>query len=118
MKAIGIVFLYDRKEGPPEEISKKFAGSNFASVTENLVKEGLIDLIDLKDIIDSKIIYWAGIKKDFNKVLDDKDAIGSFAWRVFKHYTEKDASEDIKSLIYDGSDVPWNFTLMTCVIYE
>ena len=118
MKAIGIVFLYDRNQGRPEEISKKFAGNDFSTVTENLVKEGLMDLVTLKDIIDSKSIYWAGIKENFNKFLSDNDAIGNIAWQVFKRYTEKDASEDIKSLIYDRSHAPWNFTLIARVIYE
>ena len=40
MKAIGIVLLYDRKIGSPEEISKTFFGENFSKVTEGLVTQG------------------------------------------------------------------------------
>ncbi len=118
MKAIGIVFLYDRKEGAPEEVSNKFAGSNFASVTENLVKEGLLDLIELKGILDLKTIYWAGIKEDFDKILEDNNAIGSIAWQVFKGHMSRDIMKDIKSLVYNRAKVPWNFSLIACVVYE
>ena len=43
MVAIGVVFLYNRKEGSPEEVSKKFS-KHFPDITENLVKEDLLNL--------------------------------------------------------------------------
>jgi hypothetical protein len=117
MKAIGIVFLYDRTLGAPELISKNFS-SNFSNVSENLVLEGLIKLLELKEILDKKKIYWAGIKKDFQELQKDENMIGKFAWKVFKDYSGIESSEEVKSLIYKANDAPWNFTLMICVLYE
>jgi hypothetical protein len=118
MKAIGIVLLYDRKIGSPEEISKTFFGENFSKVTEGLVTQGLIELVDLKTILDAKSIYWGGLKENFKDVLENDEAIGRLAWKVFNDQSGKEASDEVKSLIYDGSKTPWKFTLMACVLYE
>jgi len=117
MNAIGIVFLYDRKLGPPEEMAEKFK-DNFPQVTENLVKEGLLDLPMLKKIIDSQNIYWGGIRENFKKILDDSDTIGKLSWMTFKNHTNIEASDDIKSLIYDEGLAPWDHALIVCVLYE
>ena len=117
MKAIGLVFLYDRNLGTPEEISKKFS-EHFAFVSENLVMEGLLNLGELKEIIDTKRIYWAGIKEEFHEIVNDDSSIGKLAWKVFKDYYGKEPSEEVKSIIYNGNQVPWDFTLMTCVLYQ
>ncbi|MFX1275243.1 MAG: hypothetical protein ACFFBP_11285 [Promethearchaeota archaeon] len=116
MNAIGIVFLYDRKLGPPKEISVEFK-EFFAQVTENLVKEGLLDLPELKNIIDSQKIYWGGIRENFNEIISDTDAIGKLGWITFKNHTDIEARDELKSLIYDESKAPWGFTLIVCVIY-
>jgi hypothetical protein len=118
MKAIGIVMLYDRRVGDPQEVSRKFFGENFSIVSEGLVSQELIDLIQLKDILDSKSIYWGGIKENFEKLLEDDEAIGRLAWKVFNDQSGKEASDEVKSLVYDGSKAPWKFTLMACVLYE
>ncbi|MFX1410052.1 MAG: hypothetical protein ACFFA6_06850 [Promethearchaeota archaeon] len=117
MKAIGLVFLYNRSEGNPEAISKKFS-KHFPMVTENLVTHGLINLPELKEIMDINQIYWAGIKERFLEILENEDAIGKLAWKVFKDFSGKEPFDEVKSLIYDGDTVPWNFTLMACVLYE
>ena len=117
MKAIGLVLLYDRKEGIPEDISKKFS-KHFHTVTENLVKESLIDLVELKKIMDNKQIYWAGIKHNFSEIVSKEEPIGKLAWKVFKDFTGKEPFEEVKSLLYDGNETPWNFTLIACVLYE
>ena len=59
-----------------------------------------------------------GIRENFKEVLESDDAIGKLAWKVFKEQSGKEASEEVKSLIYDGAKTPWKFTLMACVIYE
>ena len=118
MKAIGIVLLYDRNIGSPNEVSKKFFGENFSKVTEGLVTQGLIEFVDLKNILDAKSIYWGGIKENFKNILEDDEAIGRLAWKVFNDQSGKDASDEVKSLIYDESKAPWKFTLMACVLYE
>jgi hypothetical protein len=118
MKPIGLVFLYNRNQGAPEEISRKFFGDNLSMVTENLVQQGLVNLVDLKRILDSRAIYWAGIKENFNKIIVDNETIGKLAWKVFKDQSGKEGSEEIKSLVYEGTKTPWKFTLMVCVIYE
>ncbi|TFF93965.1 MAG: hypothetical protein EU543_02365 [Promethearchaeota archaeon] len=117
MDPIGIVFLFNMDEGSPEEVSKKFS-DYFSSVTENLVRENLLELAQLKEIIDEKKIFWGGIKKDFEKVVENTDMIGELALQVFKKHTEIEGSEDVHCLIYDGSQAPWNFTLMSCVVYK
>ncbi len=117
MKAIGLVFLYNRTEGKPEDVSRKFS-KHFHLVSENLITEGLIDLPELKKIIDMKQIYWAGIKERFLEILEDQEAIGKLAWKVFKDFSGKEPFDEVKSLIYDGNEVPWKFTLMACVLYE
>jgi len=117
MKAIGLVFLYDRNLGPPEEISKKFS-EYFPGLSENLVLEGLLSLPNLKEIIDSKRIYWAGIKENYSGFLDDNDMIGKLAWKVFTDYSGNEPSEEVKSLIYNGEKTSWGFSLMACVLYE
>jgi hypothetical protein len=115
--AIGLVFLFNMTEGKPQDVSTKFS-EHFSNVSENLVREGLLELIDLKEIIDSKKIFWGAIKKDFKMVVENPEMIGELAWRVFKNHTEIEASEDVRVLIYNGEDVPWGFTLLACVIYE
>ncbi len=118
MKAIGIVMLYDRRVGDPQEVSKTFFGENFSIVTEGLVSQKLIDLIQLKNILDSKSIYWGAIRENFEKFLEEDEAIGRLAWKVFNDKSGKEASDEVKSLVYDGSKAPWKFTLMACVLYE
>jgi hypothetical protein len=117
MKAIGLVFLYDRNLGNPEDISKRFS-KHFAFVSENLVMEELLNLLELKEIIDTKKIYWAGIREKFAEIVNDESSIGKVAWKVFKDFYGKEPSEEVKSLIYDGNQVPWDFTLLACVLYE
>ena len=118
MKAIGIVMLYDRKVGDPQEISKNFFGENFSIVSEGLVSQELIELPQLKELLDSKSIYWGGIRENFEKILEDEEGIGRLAWKVFHDQSGKEASDEVKSLVYDGSKAPWDFTLMACVLYE
>lgn len=117
MKAIGLGFLYNRIEGNPEDISRKFS-KHFHLVSENLVIEGLIDLPELKKIIDLKQIYWAGIKERFLELLEDEEAIGKLSWKVFKDFSGKEPFDDVKSLVYGKNEVPWKFILMACVLYE
>ncbi|MBN1801220.1 MAG: hypothetical protein JW891_06910 [Candidatus Lokiarchaeota archaeon] len=117
MKAIGIVLLYDRNIGAPQEVSSVFS-EFFPQVTENLVKEGLLTLPELKEIIDSKSIYWGGIKENFKEFLLDEDSIGKLGWQVFNKHSGKDPLDEVKSLIYDGNKAPWNYSLVACVLYE
>ncbi len=117
LKALGIVFLYDRNIGNPEEMSKKFS-EYFTNVTENLVIEKLVQLANLKEIMDAGRIYWAGIKDDFQKVINDEEMIGKLAWKVFKDHSAIEPSDEVKSLIYNEKKVPWNFPLMVCVLYK
>jgi len=117
MQAIGLVFLYDRNIGKPEDISKRFS-SHFANVGENLVLEGLLDLPTFKEIMDTKRIYWGGIKENFLELLDDDDAIGKLAWKVFVDNSKIEPSEEVKILIYQKQSTPWNFSLMVCVLYK
>ncbi|MFX0025136.1 MAG: hypothetical protein ACFE8M_01885 [Candidatus Hermodarchaeota archaeon] len=112
-----MVFLYDRKLGIPEEISKQFS-QYFPDISENLVLENLLGLAELKEIIDKKRIYWAGIKENFDFILDNNDSIGKIAWKVFKDFIGKEPSEEVKSLVYNGAQAPWKFSVMVCVIYE
>ncbi|TFG14881.1 MAG: hypothetical protein EU531_08870, partial [Promethearchaeota archaeon] len=79
MKALGIVFLYDRALGAPEDLAKKFS-ENFTIVTENIVLENLVELVDLKEIMDKNRIYWAGIKENFVEILNNEEIIGKLAW--------------------------------------
>ncbi|MBD3194250.1 MAG: hypothetical protein GF317_04290 [Candidatus Lokiarchaeota archaeon] len=115
--ATGIVFLFNMEEGTPEDVSKDFS-DYFPSVTENLVRQGLLELAELKEIIDNKKVFWGAIKKNFDKVVEDTDAIGDLAWQVYKKHTKQDPSDNVRCLIYDGSQAPWNFTLMACVLYS
>ena len=117
MKAIGLVFLYDRKLGKPEEISKQFS-QYFPDISESLVLEKLLGLSELKDIIDKKRIYWAGIKENFDIILENDDSIGKIAWKVFKDFFGEGPSEEVKSLVYYGAQTPLKFSVMICVIYE
>ncbi|MFO8017207.1 MAG: hypothetical protein R6U96_01105 [Promethearchaeia archaeon] len=116
-KAQGIVFLFNMEEGKPEDVSKEFK-KYFSGVTENLVREGLMELVDLKKIIDEKKIYWGAVKKRFNEVIENGDKLGDLAWELFKKHTNIEADEDIRCLIYKGEDAPWNFTLCACVVYK
>jgi len=117
MNAIGIVFLFDRKLGSPEEMAEKFK-DNFSQVTENLVSAGLLDLPGLKKIIDSKKIYWGGVRENFDEVLGDSDIIGKLSWITFKNHTNIEAGDDIKSLIYDEGLAPWGHALIASILYE
>ena len=117
MKAIGLVFLYDRKEGSPQDISTKFI-SHFSNVTENLVLEGIMNLPELKEILEMKRVYWGGIKQNFLEIQDDETLIGKVAWKVFTDNSGIEPSEEVKSLVYDEKDAPWKFGLNACVIYE
>ncbi|TXT67262.1 MAG: hypothetical protein BAJALOKI1v1_140030 [Promethearchaeota archaeon] len=117
LEPLGIVFLFNMDEGKPEEVSKRFS-EQFSGVTETLVRQGLLELVELKKILDEKKVYWGGIKKDFEKVLQNSDMIGDLAWQVFQNHTNIEASEDVKALIYDGEQAPWNFSLIVCVLYE
>ena len=117
LKGIGLVFLYDRNLGAPEDIARNFS-EHFTVVSENVVLENLVQLADLKEIMDKKRIYWAGIKKEFNDIINHEELIGKLAWKVFKDHSTIDASDEVKSLIYNGDKAPWNFPLMVCVLYE
>ena len=117
MKAIGLVFLYNRNEGSPQDVSAKFI-LHFSNVTENLVLEGLIQIPDLKEILDMKRVYWGGIKQNFLEMQKDELLIGKIAWKVYTDNSRIEPSEEVKSLIYEEKDVPWNFTLMVCVLYN
>jgi hypothetical protein len=116
MKAIGLVFLYDRNLGPPKEVSRRFS-EFFPRVSENLVLEGLLELSNLKDIMDFKRIYWAGIKENFETISKDEEMIGKVAWKVFSDYSGIEPSDEVSSLIYSGKKASWGFTLMVCVLY-
>ena len=117
MRAIGIVLLYDRNIGEPQEISKQFS-KHFSDVGENLVLEGLMDLTTLKEILDMKKVYWGGIRENFIELLNDDDSIGKIAWKVFFDNSKIEPSEEVKSIIYEKQNSPWNFSLMACVLYE
>ena len=117
MKAIGLVFLFDRKLGIPEEISKEFS-QYFPDISENLVLENLLGLPELKEIMDKKRIYWAGIKENFEFILENDNSIGKIAWKVFKDFFGEDPSEEVKSLVYNGTQAPWKFSVIVCVIYK
>ncbi len=117
MKSIGIVFLYNRNLGSPDEMGSKFS-KYFTNVSENIVLEKLVQLNDLKEIMDKKRIYWAGIKENFSDILNDEGIIGKLSWKVFKDHSNIEASDEVKSLIYSGDKVPWNFPLIVCVLYQ
>jgi hypothetical protein len=117
LKSLGIVFLYDRKLGPPKEMARKFI-EYFKLVSENIVLEDLVKLADLKEIMDKKRIYWAGIKENFIDVMHNEEMIGKLAWKVFNDNTAIEASDEVKSLVYNGDKVSWNFPLMVCVLYQ
>ena len=117
MRAIGIVFIYDRKEGTPDEISNKFSDF-FPSVGENLVTEKLIDLVELKQIMDNKRIFWGGVKENFTEIMKDEDNIGKLAWKIFNDFSRLEPSEEVKSLVYESRESPWNFPLTVNVLYE
>ena len=117
LKAIGIVFLYDRNEGGPETISKKFS-NHFSSVSENLVSEKLLGLTDLKKIMDHQRIYFGGIRDRFSEIMEDESAFGRVAWKIFHDNSGIEPSEDVKSLIFEGKDAPWEFSLIVNVIYK
>ncbi|MEJ2296655.1 MAG: hypothetical protein P8Y23_18050 [Candidatus Lokiarchaeota archaeon] len=116
-KSLGIVFLYDRKLGAPKEVAKNFS-EHFTTVSENIVLENLVSLTDLKEIMDKNRIYWAGIKENFEKIILEDEMIGKLAWKVFKDNSSIEASDEVKSLIYNKEKVPWNFPLMVCVLYK
>lgn len=116
MKAIGLVFLYDRNEGAPQDVSKNFI-SHFSNVTENLVLEGLMTLIELKEILEIKRVYWGGINQNFLEMQDDETLIGKVAWKVFTDNSGIEPSEEVKSLVYEEKDAPWKFGLNACVVY-
>ena len=117
MKAIGMVFLYDREIGSPEEVSKDFS-KYFASVNENLVLNNVLNLVDLKEILDEHRIYWAGIKDIFLEVINNDELMGSIAWKVFVDKSGIKPSDQINVVFYDKNEVPWKFSLLTCIFYE
>ncbi|MFW9938325.1 MAG: hypothetical protein ACFFD5_11800 [Candidatus Thorarchaeota archaeon] len=117
MSAIGIVFLYKREIGKPQEVSKNFS-KYFSNITENLVKQDLLGIVELKEIIDSKRIYWGAIKENFNEFFNNEELIGQVAWKVFNEHSGIEPSEEVKILIYDENKSPWYFILMVCVIYN
>jgi len=118
MKPIGIVILYDRKEGAPEELASKFAGEFYSQVTENIVKERMLALGDVKDILDSKSIFYGGIKESFKELVTNPEGLGKIAWKVFNNHTGKEPIDDVKMVIFDGDKVPWHHTIAACVVYE
>jgi len=117
MKAIGIVFLYDRSLGAPAKVAKEFS-EYFSDVTEDLVKSNLLSLTEVKEIIDLNRIYWGGIKENFYEILEDDRAIGGLAIEVFEGHSNLKAADDVKSLIYDEKQVPWKFKIAVCILYE
>ncbi|MCJ7651102.1 MAG: hypothetical protein MUP85_21035 [Candidatus Lokiarchaeota archaeon] len=117
MKAIGLVFLYDRNEGSPQEVSTNFI-THFSNVTENLIFAGLMELPELKEIMDTKRIYWGGIKQNFAEILREEETIGKLAWKLFSDNSGITPHEEVKSLIYEKENSPWNFTIMVCVLYQ
>ncbi|MFX0058618.1 MAG: hypothetical protein ACFE85_06140 [Candidatus Hodarchaeota archaeon] len=117
MSAIGFVFLYNRNIGTPQDVSKEL-GKYFPYITENLVEQDLLGLPELKEVMDSKQIYWGGIREHFNEFLNNEELIGQVAWKVFKDNSGIEPSEEIKILIYDEKKSPWNFSLIVCVIYS
>ncbi len=118
MKPIGIVILYDRNEGPPEEIASKLAGESFSQVTENLVMERTLDVGDIKVVLDAKQLFYGGIKEGFNELVNNPDGLGQIAWKVFNNHTGKEPLDDVKMVIFDGEKVPWKLTIVACVVYE
>ena len=118
MKPIGIVILYDRNEGAPEEMAAKFAGVFFSQVTENIVKERMLDIGDIKDILDSKTVYYGGIKESFKELESSPEGLGQIAWKVFNNHTGKEPLDDVKMVIFEGDKVPWNHTIVACVVYD
>ena len=68
--------------------------------------------------MDLKRIYWAGVKENFSELIDDDEAIGKLAWKVFVDNSRIEPSEEVKSLIYEKQNAPWGFSLMICVLYE
>jgi hypothetical protein len=118
MKPIGIVILYDRKEGTPEELASKFAVEFFSQVTENLVKARALDIGDIKIVLDLKQVYYGGIKESFNELVENPDELGKIAWKVFNNHTGKEPIDDVKLVIFEGDKVPWNHTIAACVVYE
>ncbi len=117
MKAIGIVFLYDRVIGSPDVVAKEFS-QYFPSITEDLMNSKVLDLAELKDIMDSNKIYWGGIKEDFNSLIENKLSIGGIAINVFEQNSNLKVSDEVKSLIYDGDKAPWKFKVVVCILYK
>ena len=72
----------------------------------------------MKDILDLKKVYWAGIKENFFEIQNSHDLIGKIAWKVFNDFSGIEPSEEVKSLIYDQEVTPWKFSLFVCVIYK
>ena len=116
-KPCGIVMLYDRSEGDPQKVSKKFSES-FSDVTENLFKQELIGLSELKEIITSRKIYWAGIKEKFSEILEDTETLGGLVRKVFMDHSGTEPSDEVKCLIYDGEKAPWGYSIVAGVVYE
>ena len=118
MKPVGIVILYDRKEGAPEEVASKFAGEFFSMITENLVKEKMLEISNIKEILDSKLIYYGGIKDNINDFIANPETLGQIAWKVFNTHAGKEPLDEVKLIIFEGNKVPWNHTIAACVVYE
>lgn len=116
MNALGIVFLYDRVMGAPDAVSKEFS-EHFPGISEDLVKSKLIDISQLKLIIDSKMIFWGGVTEKFYEFLDDEVVLGSIAIKVFEKHSPQKTGDEVKCLIYDREQAPWKFTIAVCVLY-
>ena len=117
MNAIGIVFLYDRIMGAPDIVSKEFS-EHFPGISEDLVKSKLLELSELKPILDSKMIFWGGVTEKFYDFLEDDEVLGGIAIKVFEKHSPLKTSDEVKCLIYDREKVPWKFTIAVCVLYS
>jgi len=117
MKAIGIVFLYDRVMGAPDTVSKEFS-EYFPGISEDLVKSKLLNLLELKTLLESKMVFWGGVTEKFYEFLDDEVVLGSIAIKVFENHSPQKAGDEVKCLIYDREKTPWKFTIAVCVVYN
>ena len=118
LKPIGIVILYDRKEGTPEELSSKFAAEFFSQVSENVIKEKMLSLGEMKELLDSKMLFYGGIKEKFDEFTNNPEVLGQIAWKVFYDHTGKEPIDDVKLVIFNGDNVPWNHSIAACVLYD
>jgi len=117
MNAIGIVILYDRVMGDPEVVAKEFS-EYFPGISEDLVKSKLLEISELKTILESKRVFWGGVKEKFYEFLDNYDFLGILAKEVFEKHSPLKAADEIKCLIYDREQVSWKFTIAVLVLYS